>query len=38
VNKFTYHSFRYVEIEGIEKENINDIKAIYVHTKFELEE
>lgn len=32
VNKFTYHSFRYVEIQGIEKENIKDIKAIYVHT------
>ncbi|WP_315110046.1 family 78 glycoside hydrolase catalytic domain [Clostridium intestinale] len=35
VNKFTYHSFRYVEIQGIERENINDIKAIYVHTNLE---
>ncbi|EHI99233.1 alpha-L-rhamnosidase [Clostridium sp. DL-VIII] len=35
VNKFTYHSFRYVEIHGIEKENINDIKAIYVYTNLE---
>lgn len=33
VNKFTYHSFRYVEVKGIEIENINDIKAIYVNTK-----
>lgn len=32
VNKFTYHSFRYVEVQGIDKENIDDIKAIYVHT------
>ena len=35
VNKFTYHSFRYVEVQGIEKESINDIKAIYVNTKLE---
>ena len=35
VNKFTYHSFRYVEVKGIEKGNINDIKAIYVNTKLE---
>lgn len=35
VNKFTYHSFRYVEIKGIEKENINDIKAIYVNTNLQ---
>lgn len=35
VNKFSYHSFRYVEVQGIEKENINDIKAIYVHTNLE---
>lgn len=35
VNKFTYHSFRYVEVQGIQKENINDIKAIYVNTKLE---
>ncbi|MCM8711534.1 glycoside hydrolase family 78 protein [Clostridium sp. SYSU_GA19001] len=35
VNKFTYHSFRYVEVQGIEKDNINDIKASYVHTNLE---
>ncbi|MHC1681468.1 MAG: family 78 glycoside hydrolase catalytic domain [Clostridiaceae bacterium] len=35
VNKFTYHSFRYVEVQGIEKENIEDISAIYVHTNLE---
>jgi alpha-L-rhamnosidase len=35
VNKFTYHSFRYVEVRGIEKENIKDIKAIYVNTRLE---
>ncbi|GKU26472.1 family 78 glycoside hydrolase catalytic domain [Clostridium folliculivorans] len=35
VNKFTYHSFRYVEVKGISLENITDIKAIYVHTKLE---
>lgn len=33
VNKFTYHSFRYVEVKGIKTENINEIKAIYVNTK-----
>lgn len=32
-NKFTYHSFRYVEISGIDKENILETKALYVHTK-----
>ena len=31
-NKFTYHSFRYVEISGIDKENILEAKALYVHT------
>ncbi|GFP74526.1 family 78 glycoside hydrolase catalytic domain [Clostridium fungisolvens] len=35
VNKFTYHSFRYVEVKGITIENITDIKAVYVHTKLE---
>ena len=35
VNKFTYHSFRYVEVQGIKKENVHDIKAIYVNTKLE---
>ncbi|EHI99213.1 alpha-L-rhamnosidase [Clostridium sp. DL-VIII] len=35
VNKFTYHSFRYVEVSGIAMENISDIKAIYVHAKLE---
>lgn len=33
VNKFTYHSFRYVEVKGIQIENINEIEAIYVNTK-----
>jgi len=32
-NKFTYHSFRYVEIIGLSKENILEAKALYVHTK-----
>ena len=32
-NKFTYHSFRYVEISGIDKKNILEAKALYVHTK-----
>jgi alpha-L-rhamnosidase len=33
VNKFTYHSFRYVEVKGIKIKNINEIKAIYVNTE-----
>lgn len=31
-NKFCYHSFRYVYIEGCQKEDITDLYAIYVHT------
>nr|WP_321238342.1 family 78 glycoside hydrolase catalytic domain [uncultured Tolumonas sp.] len=32
VNQFTYHSFRYVALKGINLEQINDINAVYVHT------
>jgi alpha-L-rhamnosidase len=35
VNKFTFHSFRYIEIEGLSFDQIKSIKAIYVHTKLE---
>lgn len=31
-NKFTYHSFRYVKIEGIQSCDICQLDAIYVHT------
>ena len=31
-NKFTYHSFRYLYIEGCQIEDIKDVQAIYVHT------
>lgn len=31
-NRFTYHSFRYVYMRGIESNHINSIEAIYVHT------
>lgn len=31
-NKFTYHSFRYLEIKGIEKSDIEEISATFVHT------
>lgn len=31
-NKFCYHSFRYVYIEGCQKEDISSLYAIYVHT------
>lgn len=34
-NKFTFHSFRYVEIRGLKRAQIEDINAIYVHTKLE---
>ncbi len=33
VNQFTYHSFRYVAVKGINLEQINDITAVYVHTQ-----
>lgn len=32
INKFTYHSFRYVYIQGCKIESIKNIEAIYVHT------
>lgn len=32
VNQFTYHSFRYVALKGINLEQINEISAVYVHT------
>lgn len=32
INKFTYHSFRYVYIKGCDIQSIKSIKAIYVHT------
>ena len=31
-NTFTYHSFRYVLIQGISQEDIDTLSAIYVHT------
>ncbi|WP_017143848.1 family 78 glycoside hydrolase catalytic domain [Coprobacillus cateniformis] len=31
-NTFTYHSFRYVLIQGIGQEDIDTLSAIYVHT------
>lgn len=31
-NTFTYHSFRYVLIQGLQKDAIESISAIYVHT------
>lgn len=34
-NQFTYHSFRYCIIEGLKKEHLQQIKAIYVHTDVE---
>ncbi|MDW6003159.1 family 78 glycoside hydrolase catalytic domain [Vibrio mangrovi] len=32
-NKFTYHSFRYVELKGIDIEHIQELEAICVHTE-----
>jgi alpha-L-rhamnosidase len=34
-NRFTFHSFRYVEISGLAAEDIESISAIYVHTRLE---
>ncbi|MBO0458119.1 family 78 glycoside hydrolase catalytic domain [Enterococcus hulanensis] len=31
-NKFSYHSFRYLQIEGCTRAELIDIKAIYVHS------
>ena len=35
-NKFTYHSFRYVEIIGLNKEQLISIKASYVYTDVDI--
>lgn len=35
-NKFTYHSFRYVEIIGLKKEQLISIKASYVYTDLDI--
>lgn len=35
-NKFTYHSFRYVEISGLSKEDLIDIEATYVYSDVEI--
>lgn len=32
VNKFTYHSFQYVQIKGLNLDQVKEICAIYVHT------
>lgn len=32
VNQWTYHSFRYVLIQGIEEADIQRLEAVYVHT------
>lgn len=34
-NRFTYHSFRYVLIKGLERAQIQSIQAWYVHTDLE---
>ncbi|WP_334340157.1 family 78 glycoside hydrolase catalytic domain [Companilactobacillus sp. HBUAS56275] len=34
-NKFTYHSFRYVLISNVDKNDLSKIKAVYVHTSLE---
>lgn len=31
-NRFSYHSFRYVQIDGLKKEDLLAAQAIYVHT------
>lgn len=35
-NKFTYHSFRYVEVIGLKKEQLISIKASYVYTDVDI--
>ncbi|WP_081979795.1 family 78 glycoside hydrolase catalytic domain [Dickeya chrysanthemi] len=32
LNKFTYHSFRYMQIKGLTLDQIHDVRAVYVHT------
>ena len=35
-NKFTYHSFRYIEIVGLKKEDILNIEAYYVYSDVDI--
>lgn len=35
-NKFTYHSFRYIEISGFKKEDIVNIEAYYVYSDVDI--
>lgn len=35
-NKFTYHSFRYVEISGLKKEDLIEIEATYVYSDVDI--
>lgn len=35
-NKFTYHSFRYVEIVGLKKEDLLNIEAYYVYSDVDI--
>lgn len=35
-NKFTYHSFRYVEISGLTKEDLINIEATYVYSDVDI--
>jgi len=35
-NKFTYHSFRYIEIVGLKKENLLNIEAYYVYSDVDI--
>ena len=35
-NKFTYHSFRYIEIIGLNKDQLISIKASYVYTDVDI--
>lgn len=35
-NKFTYHSFRYIEIVGLKKEDLLNIEAYYVYSDVDI--
>lgn len=35
-NKFTYHSFRYVEISGLKREDLINIEATYVYSDVDI--
>lgn len=35
-NKFTYHSFRYVEVSGLKKDDLKSITATYVYTDVDV--